>query len=112
MGNRDIGGRKISAGERITLIWIAANRDERVFEDLDLFRLDRDLSKNLLWGAGIHACPGAPLARLELRVFVEETPVPRRRNRIEARENTNACCLSRRRICHAAAASSAKTFER
>lgn len=68
----EIGGRKINAGERITLMWISANRDERVFEDPDSFRLDRDPSKNLLWGAGIHACPGAPLARLEMRVFMEE----------------------------------------
>lgn len=68
----EIGGRKINVGERITLMWIAANRDERVFEDPDSFRLDRAQSKNLLWGAGIHACPGAPLARLEMRVFLEE----------------------------------------
>lgn len=68
----EIGGRTIAAGERIALMWIAANRDERVFEDPDSFRLDRDQSKNLLWGAGIHACPGAPLARLEMRVFLEE----------------------------------------
>ena len=68
----EIGGRKINAGERITLMWISANRDERVFEDPDSFRLDRDTSKNLLWGAGIHACPGAPLAQLEMRVFLQE----------------------------------------
>lgn len=68
----EIGGRKIAAGERISLIWISANRDEQVFEDPDSFRLDRDPAKNLLYGAGIHACPGAPLARLELRIFVEE----------------------------------------
>ena len=35
-------------------------------------RLDRDPSLNLLYGAGIHVCPGAPLARLELRVLMEE----------------------------------------
>lgn len=68
----EIGGRKIASGERITLMWISANRDESVFEEPDSFRLDRDSSKNLLWGAGIHACPGAPLAKLELRVFIEE----------------------------------------
>lgn len=68
----EIGGRKIEAGERITLMWISANRDERIFEYPDSFRLDRDQSKNLLYGAGIHTCPGAPLARLELRVFIEE----------------------------------------
>lgn len=68
----EIGGRKIGAGERISLNWISANRDEQVFEDPDAFRLDRDPAKNLLYGAGIHVCPGAPLARLELRIFVEE----------------------------------------
>jgi len=68
----EIGGRKIQAGERITLMWISANRDERVFENPDSFQLNRDQSRNLLWGAGIHVCPGAPLARLELRIFLEE----------------------------------------
>lgn len=68
----EIGGRRIDAGDRITLMWIAANRDERAFEEPDACRLDRDQSKNLLWGAGIHICPGAPLARLELRLFLEE----------------------------------------
>jgi len=68
----EIGGRKMNAGERITVMWISANRDERVFEDPDSFRLDRDQGNNLLWGAGIHDCPGAPLAQLEMRVFMEE----------------------------------------
>ncbi len=67
-----LGGRKIDAGERITLMWASADRDESVFGDPDEFRLDRDPRLNLLYGAGIHVCPGAPLARLELRVFVEE----------------------------------------
>ena len=68
----EIGGKKIGAGERISVNWISANRDEAAFEDAHAFRLDRDQSKNLLYGAGIHYCPGAPLARLELRVFLEE----------------------------------------
>jgi cytochrome P450 len=68
----EIGGRKIGAGERISLIWISANRDGRVFEDPEAFRLDRDLAANLLYGAGIHVCPGAPLARMEMRVAMEE----------------------------------------
>ncbi len=67
----EIGGRKIETGERITLMWTSANRDERVFDQPDAFRLDRDQSKNLLWGAGLHVCPGAPLARLEMRLFLE-----------------------------------------
>ena len=68
----EIGGRKIGAGERISLIWISANRDGRVFEDPEAFRLDRDPAANLLYGAGIHVCPGAPLARMEMRVAIEE----------------------------------------
>ena len=68
----EIGGRNLDAGERISLVWISANRDERVFEDAEAFRLDRDPAQNLLYGAGIHVCPGAPLASLELRVLVEE----------------------------------------
>lgn len=67
-----IGGRKIDADERISLIWISANRDGRVFENPDSFRLGRDPAKNLLYGAGIHVCPGAPLARMELRVVMDE----------------------------------------
>lgn len=68
----EVSGRKIAAGERITLIWASANRDESVFGDPDEFRLDRPASENLLYGAGIHVCPGAPLARLELRIVIEE----------------------------------------
>lgn len=67
----EIQGRKIDAGQRISLNWVSANRDEDVFEDADQIRLDRDASRNLLYGAGIHVCPGAPLARMELRVFLE-----------------------------------------
>ncbi|MHB8949886.1 MAG: cytochrome P450 [Rhodoferax sp.] len=67
----EIGGRTIGAGERISLNWVAANRDGRVFSDPKSFRLDRDASANLLYGAGIHFCPGAPLARMELRVAVQ-----------------------------------------
>ncbi len=68
----EIGGRRIAAGERITLLWASANRDEDVFGNPDAFRLDRDPARNLLYGRGIHVCPGAGLSRLELRVVMEE----------------------------------------
>ena len=68
----EIGGRQIGAGQRISLNWIAANRDARVFDNATAFQLDRDQSANLLWGAGIHVCPGAPLARMEIRLAMEE----------------------------------------
>jgi cytochrome P450 len=67
----EIHGQRIPAGERISINWIAANRDGRVFADPEEFRLDRDPTANLLYGAGIHVCPGAPLARLEMRVLME-----------------------------------------
>lgn len=67
-----IGGRRIPAGQRVTLIWASANRDEAVFGDPDTFDPARNQARNLLYGAGIHVCPGAPLARLELRVLMEE----------------------------------------
>ncbi|MEO6906279.1 MAG: cytochrome P450 [Abditibacteriaceae bacterium] len=68
----EIAGCKIEAGERISLNWVSANRDGRVFEEPTTFRWDRDPADNLLYGAGIHVCPGAPLARMEMRVFMEE----------------------------------------
>lgn len=68
----EIGGRRIAAGERITLIWASANRDEDVFGDPDEFQLNREPAHNLLYGRGIHVCPGAELSRLELRLVMEE----------------------------------------
>lgn len=68
----EIGGRKLEAGERVSLNWVSANRDGQVFEEPEKFRLDRDPAENLLYGAGIHVCPGAPLARMEMRVALEE----------------------------------------
>jgi cytochrome P450 len=68
----EVAGRAIPAGETVSLMWIAANRDPRAFEDADAVRLDRDTSGSLAWGSGIHVCLGAPFARLQLRVGVEE----------------------------------------
>lgn len=68
----EVGGRRLPAGARVTLNWTSANRDEAAFPDAAQYRPDRDQSANLVYGTGIHACPGAPLARLELRLLVEE----------------------------------------
>jgi len=68
----DVDGLTLPARERVTLMWASANRDETVFGDPDEFRLDRNPALNLLYGAGIHVCPGAPLARMELKCFMEE----------------------------------------
>src|SRR5690606_36563326 len=66
----ELGGKKLKEGERVTINWVSANRDEEVFEEAETFKFGRDVSKNLLYGAGIHVCPGAPLARLRMRLFM------------------------------------------
>lgn len=66
-----LGGRTIPAGESVTLMWIAANRDPRAFDDAEAVRIDRDTDESMVWGRGIHLCLGAPMARLELRVALE-----------------------------------------
>lgn len=65
-----LGGKSLAANQRLTLNWVAANRDPEVFERADEFLLERDQSQNLLYGAGAHLCPGAGLARMELVVAI------------------------------------------
>ena len=67
-----LNGRDIDAGERLTLFWVSANRDESVFDNAHTFQWNRNPADNLLYGAGVHVCPGAPLARLELNLIIEE----------------------------------------
>jgi len=68
----ELGGRTIAAGDRVTLNWVSVNRDEEAFDNATTFQIDRDQSKNLLYGAGVHICPGSQLARMELRLIMEE----------------------------------------
>jgi len=65
-----IEGVPIRAGEKVAALLGAANRDPAVFADPDVFRPDRDPNPHLAFGAGIHFCVGAPLARLELATTV------------------------------------------
>ncbi|QEA12114.1 cytochrome P450 [Comamonas flocculans] len=66
-----LGGHEFGAGERVTVHWGAANRDPRVFEAPEEFRFGRDHARSLLYGAGIHVCPGAPLARAQLGLWLQ-----------------------------------------
>ena len=65
-------GCPMKAGERILMNFPAANRDPEVFPDADRVILDRQQNRHLAFGAGIHRCAGSNLARMELRVAVEE----------------------------------------
>jgi ferredoxin-NADP reductase len=60
------------AGSRVVLIPGAANRDERQFPDPDRFDVTRPRGRHLGFGEGVHGCLGAPLARLEARIALEE----------------------------------------
>jgi cytochrome P450 len=68
----EIQGQKIPKGERLSLMWIAANRDARVFDDPNNIEMARDIKDGLVWGQGIHHCLGASLAKLEMCVAIEE----------------------------------------
>ncbi len=68
----ELHGATVPAGERMVLLIGAANRDPAVFSDPDRFDLDRDTSRLVSFGSGRHFCMGAPLARLESRVALEE----------------------------------------
>jgi len=70
-----LGGVRIAAGDPVT-VWIPSlNRDESVFGDGGTFRLDRTPNRHLTFGGGVHFCLGAALARLVLRVLLEELVV-------------------------------------
>jgi cytochrome P450 len=68
----ELHGRTIQAGERVALSYAAADLDPEVFEHPSACIIDRSPNHHLAFGAGIHLCLGAPLARLEMRLALEE----------------------------------------
>ncbi len=62
----------IPEGARVLLMWGSANRDERRWADADRLDVTRPPRRHLAFGDGIHHCLGAPLARLEARIALEE----------------------------------------
>ncbi|MEZ4359490.1 MAG: cytochrome P450 [Kofleriaceae bacterium] len=67
----EFGGHQIKAGQKVTLWWASANRDEAVFLDPFTFDIRRSPNPHVAMGAGVHACMGGELGRLELRVILE-----------------------------------------
>jgi len=79
----ELGGQLIRAGDKISLWYVSANRDEAVFADPFRFDIGRDPNPHIAFGGGgPHFCLGAQLARLEIRVLLEE--LVRRAPRIAA----------------------------
>jgi cytochrome P450 len=64
----EVGGVKIEQGQKIAALIGSANRDSEIFERADEMDLTRDPNPHIGFGAGIHFCLGAPLARLEMSV--------------------------------------------
>jgi cytochrome P450 len=72
MRDTRIGDERIRAGERVLLLVAGANRDPREFDHPDDVDLERATNRHLSWGYGAHYCLGVHLARLELRIALEE----------------------------------------
>lgn len=64
----EVMGQTFTRGEQVGLLLAAANRDPGQWEDPARFRPDRPAKPNATFGAGLHFCVGAPLARLELQI--------------------------------------------
>jgi cytochrome P450 len=65
-----VGPARVPAGDRVSLCWAAANRDETVFADADKILLERKPNPHVAFGFGPHLCLGAPHARLLLRTLL------------------------------------------
>lgn len=68
----EVAGHRIAEGEKVMIYWAAANRDETEFLDADRYDLDRASNRHIAFGVGPHRCAGSHVARLNLRVALEE----------------------------------------
>jgi cytochrome P450 len=68
----EVHGACIAAGDKVLMAFPSANRDPAAFPDPDRVVLDRAENRHVAFGVGIHRCAGSNLARMELRVALEE----------------------------------------
>jgi cytochrome P450 len=69
----ELGGKKISKGDRVVMWYVSGNRDSEVIEDADSFIIDRaHPRRHMSFGFGIHRCVGMRLAELQLKIIWEE----------------------------------------
>lgn len=66
-----LAGARIAAGDKVTLWWSSANRDEAIFPEPFRFDVRRQPNRHLAFGHGNHFCLGAVLARLEIRLVLD-----------------------------------------
>jgi cholest-4-en-3-one 26-monooxygenase len=69
----ELHGQKIREGDKVVMWYVSSNRDETRFEDADRFDLRRECEHQAFGAGGRHFCLGTALARLELKVMLEET---------------------------------------
>jgi cholest-4-en-3-one 26-monooxygenase len=67
-----VGDQEIRKGEKVVMYYGAANRDPRVFENPEVFDITRKPNPHIAFGTGTHFCMGSHIARLEMRVTLEE----------------------------------------
>jgi cytochrome P450 len=68
----DIGGCPVAKGRVVTAMLASANTDQRAWDDVDTIDFDRAGNRHIAFGGGPHRCLGSHLARMELRVTLEE----------------------------------------
>lgn len=81
-----IAGRRLSVGDHIVTLTGSAGRDEAVYAEPGQIDFDRQDKRHLMFGAGLHRCIGAHLARMELRVAFEEIHAAWPAYRVDARK--------------------------
>jgi cholest-4-en-3-one 26-monooxygenase len=69
----ELHGQQIREGEKVVMWYVSSNRDESRYEDADRFDLRREAEHQAFGAGGRHFCLGTALARLELKVMIEET---------------------------------------
>lgn len=72
VADADLAGHAVKTGDKVLIHWASANRDADEFPNPDVFDVDRVRNRHFAFGAGPHRCAGSNLARLNLRIALEE----------------------------------------
>ena len=69
----ELGGQQVKEGDKVVMWYVSSNRDETRYEDADRFDVTRNPEHQAFGAGGRHFCLGTALARLELKILLEET---------------------------------------